>query len=331
MKPLALTVLTLVPGWRPPPAGGRSHPDRAGRGPRPDPDERLRERRGREQQRRAAVRAAPRPGGVVSCSSGAGATLRQSRSRDGPRAGVRRRAAHGRARRGLLRRPAAVHRWPHLPPRPAPSRLCGARARQAHAVRGPGVAADRRDQPVFAGEHRDPRVRGRRQSLALDPAAAGWCPGRGGRCRSTRRGGAALAPTSGDAQTAFFTQPDIAERSSRPYLQGRLRARWGAGDEQGEVSLGGHYGWLAVGGDRAESSRVRWRPGYLDAARPRARAPRRSVYRTGAGGIWAAAASARTSDSTARLWRRRGGWVAAQRRPVVAWEIGAGVGTGRSQ
>ena len=40
---------------------------------------------------------------------------------------------------------------------------------------------------------------------------------------------AVLAPTSGDAQTAFFTQPDIAERSGRPYLQGRLRARWGAG------------------------------------------------------------------------------------------------------
>src|SRR5690349_8716377 len=37
---------------------------------------------------------------------------------------------------------------------------------------------------------------------------------------------AALAPTSGDPQTAFFTQPDIAERSSRPFLEGRLRARW---------------------------------------------------------------------------------------------------------
>ena len=67
---------------------------------------------------------------------------------------------------------------------------------------------------------------------------------------------AVLAPTSGDAQTAFFTQPDIAERSSRPYLQGRLRARWGAGEEQGEVSLGGHYGWLAVGPSRRVASRA---------------------------------------------------------------------------
>ena len=56
--------------------------------------------------------------------------------------------------------------------------------------------------------------------------------------------GAALAPTSGEPQQTFLTQPDAAERSGRPYIQGRLRARWGAGDELGEISFGGHYGWL---------------------------------------------------------------------------------------
>ena len=55
---------------------------------------------------------------------------------------------------------------------------------------------------------------------------------------------AALAPTSGEAQTTFVTQPDAAERSGRPYLQGRVRGRWGAGADEGEISLGGHYGWL---------------------------------------------------------------------------------------
>src|SRR5215204_3259116 len=55
---------------------------------------------------------------------------------------------------------------------------------------------------------------------------------------------AALAPTSGEAQTTFLTQPDAAERSGRPYLQGRVRGRWGAGEDQGEISVGGHYGWL---------------------------------------------------------------------------------------
>jgi hypothetical protein len=55
---------------------------------------------------------------------------------------------------------------------------------------------------------------------------------------------AALAPTSGEPQTTFLTQPDAAERSGRPYLQGRVRGRWGVGENQGEVSVGGHYGWL---------------------------------------------------------------------------------------
>jgi hypothetical protein len=56
--------------------------------------------------------------------------------------------------------------------------------------------------------------------------------------------GAALAPTSGEPQQTFLTQPDAAERSGRPYLQGRLRGRWGEGDRLGEISFGGHYGWL---------------------------------------------------------------------------------------
>ena len=47
---------------------------------------------------------------------------------------------------------------------------------------------------------------------------------------------------------------DLAERSGRPYLQGRVRARWGAGDEAAEVGLGGHYGWLVnAAGERVES------------------------------------------------------------------------------
>ena len=34
---------------------------------------------------------------------------------------------------------------------------------------------------------------------------------------------AALAPTSGDPQGTFLTQPDIAEQSGRPFLQGRVQ------------------------------------------------------------------------------------------------------------
>ena len=64
---------------------------------------------------------------------------------------------------------------------------------------------------------------------------------------------AALAPTSGEPQTTFLTQPDIAERSDRPFLQGRVRARWGL-EEPGEVSIGGHYGWIVdAAGERVPS------------------------------------------------------------------------------
>jgi hypothetical protein len=64
--------------------------------------------------------------------------------------------------------------------------------------------------------------------------------------------GAVLAPASGAAQTAFATQPDSAERSKRPSLQGRLRLAWGPADDPSEIAAGGHVGWLrsdSVGGD----------------------------------------------------------------------------------
>jgi hypothetical protein len=60
---------------------------------------------------------------------------------------------------------------------------------------------------------------------------------------------AVLAPTSGDAAGAFDTDLDAAERSGRPYLQARVRARWGEAETAGEVGCGVHQGWIAVPGD----------------------------------------------------------------------------------
>src|SRR5213592_2340954 len=56
---------------------------------------------------------------------------------------------------------------------------------------------------------------------------------------------AVLAPTAGTPQGTFNTQPDSAERSRRPYLQGRVRLGWGPTDDPSEVAIGGHLGWLA--------------------------------------------------------------------------------------
>jgi len=64
--------------------------------------------------------------------------------------------------------------------------------------------------------------------------------------------GAVLAPGSGAPQPLFATQPDSAERSKRPSLQGRVRLGWGPTDDPSEIAIGGHVGWLrsdSVGGD----------------------------------------------------------------------------------
>jgi hypothetical protein len=132
---------------------------------------------------------------------------------------------------------------------------------------------------------------------------------------------AALAPTSGDAQTAFFTQPDIAERTSRPYLQGRLRARWGDGATQGELNLGGHYGWLEVGGDRAASRALAasvWTPlaGGLE-LRGEAYTGQ-ALAGLGGGGIGQNFGLDSAAVSTT------GGWVQLNARPAGGWEVGAG-------
>jgi hypothetical protein len=57
---------------------------------------------------------------------------------------------------------------------------------------------------------------------------------------------AVLAPTSGDPAATFDTDLDPAERSQRPFLQGRLRVRWEMSERPGELGCGGHVGWIAL-------------------------------------------------------------------------------------
>jgi len=135
---------------------------------------------------------------------------------------------------------------------------------------------------------------------------------------------AALAPTSGDAQTAFFTQPDIAERSGRPYLQGRIRARWGSGTTQGEVNLGGHVGWLAVGPDERVTSHAvavsLWTP-LVRGLELRGEAyTGQAVGGLGGGGIGQNFGVDSTAVTTT------GGWIQLNVLPSPMWEIGAGAG-----
>ncbi len=135
---------------------------------------------------------------------------------------------------------------------------------------------------------------------------------------------AALAPTSGDPQTAFLTQPDIAERSSRPYLETRVSARWGDGADQGEVSVGAHYGWIATGPDRRAHTRALalsiWTP-LARTVELRAEAfAGEALAGLGGGGIGQSFGLDSVPVATV------GGWVQLNVRPTTAWEIGAGLG-----
>jgi hypothetical protein len=67
---------------------------------------------------------------------------------------------------------------------------------------------------------------------------------------------AVLAPTSGDAAALFDTDYDLAERTSRPFVQVRASARWGEGDMVRDVGCGVHQGWLMAGATRIDSRAV---------------------------------------------------------------------------
>jgi hypothetical protein len=66
--------------------------------------------------------------------------------------------------------------------------------------------------------------------------------------------GAVLANTTGDAVGLFDTDVDAAERSQRPALEARLRARFGEADRPSEVGCGGHLAFLAVPGGNTENT-----------------------------------------------------------------------------
>ncbi|CAN5689485.1 hypothetical protein BH24GEM1_BH24GEM1_19480 [soil metagenome] len=135
---------------------------------------------------------------------------------------------------------------------------------------------------------------------------------------------AALAPTSGEPQGTFATQPDIAERSGRPFLQGRLRGRWGEGERLGEVSAGGHYGWIlnAAGGRVPSKALVVsvWTP-IGAAVELRAEGfTGQAIAGLGGGGI------GQNMVRDGVPVRTKGGWGQLNLRPSSQLEIGGGMG-----
>jgi hypothetical protein len=136
--------------------------------------------------------------------------------------------------------------------------------------------------------------------------------------------GAVIAPMTGDPQGTFNTQPDAAEKSGRPFLQGRLRVSWGDPSDPSELGVAGHTGWFAVTDSTLETSRAIAVSGRVRAGIGELRGEwytGHGLAALGGGGI-----GRNFSPLTGAALDDRGGWVQANVRPSSTWEFGAGLG-----
>ncbi len=138
--------------------------------------------------------------------------------------------------------------------------------------------------------------------------------------------GSALAPTAGDplGVGTFFTQPDRAERSRRPFLEGRLRIRWDEGESTGEISVGGHYGWLAKTVDTLVTSRAVAASAQFTATRYLEL--RGEVFAGQALGVLGGGGIGQSLGVGTVPVRTRGGWAQLNLHPHPRIEVGGGYG-----
>ena len=138
--------------------------------------------------------------------------------------------------------------------------------------------------------------------------------------------GAVLAPISG-TQGLLNTQPDSGERSSRPYLEGRVRLGWGPIDDPSEVAIGGHIGWLrgldSLSGDPLLQSRavtldtrIKLGPAEIIGA---------AFIGQALAGLGGGAIGQNTGAGGVPI-RTQGGWGQLNVRPRPEWMFGGGCG-----
>jgi len=138
--------------------------------------------------------------------------------------------------------------------------------------------------------------------------------------------GSVLAPLAADPTGvgALFTQPDRAERSRRPNLEARLRLRWDEPESSGEISLGGHYGWLAKNQDTLVTSRAVAASARFTATRDRELRGEvfagQALAGLGGGGIGQNLGVGMVPVPA------KGGWAQLNVRPHPAVEVGGGYG-----
>ena len=134
---------------------------------------------------------------------------------------------------------------------------------------------------------------------------------------------AALAPLQPVAQGALLTQPDSAERSGRPSVEGRLYLAWGDGETASEVGVGAHLGWLATTGDTllqshafAADARIALGPHLAIAG---------EAFTGQALGSLGGAVGQNLGRNHTPI-RSRGGWAQLDIKPGAGWEFGGGYG-----
>jgi hypothetical protein len=136
---------------------------------------------------------------------------------------------------------------------------------------------------------------------------------------------AALSPTTPTAQPAFSTEPDDAEKSGRPALQGRVYVGWGDGDSESQFGAGVHRGWIATTGDTLLSSEAfsaDWRLalGERFVILGEAFFNGQALAGLGGGGV------GQNLGLNGVPVRSRGGWAQLNVRPSAVLEVGGGAG-----
>jgi hypothetical protein len=134
---------------------------------------------------------------------------------------------------------------------------------------------------------------------------------------------AMLAPQQPLAQGLVSTQPDSAERSGRPTVQGRAYLAWGSGELASEIGVAGHAGWLATGGDSLLQSKVVALDGRI-ALGPRLAISGEAFSGQALGGF--SGGVAQNLGLGGVPVRTTGGWVQVDVRPRSGWQIGGGYG-----
>lgn len=141
--------------------------------------------------------------------------------------------------------------------------------------------------------------------------------------------GAVLAPNAGESFDGDAV--DAAERSRRPYLQTRVRLRWGEeGDDGGEIGVGAHQGWLVHpnSDDRLSSEAVAAdaRVPLVGGLEVRGEWYRGRLLRgLGGGGIGQNLGLAGTTPRQVPI-TDQGGWVQLNLRSAAGHVVGAGCG-----